>query len=160
MTTKTYSVAGTSTLNGTTKIRFANDFVSRFKILAKNGHDNIELIELGGEFTKAEVCQILMNHPKMQDEDRQGAIYEYVVRNCREIKQEIEEKMLALEEQHTSGGRCVDPAQIERAVGLQSILIQDFGDCPQLSRIEQETSNLQAGGSNPSGQAKVFLKKG
>ena len=124
MTTKTYSVAGTSTLNGTTKIRFANDFVSRFKILAKNGHDNIELIELGGEFTKAEVCQILMNHPKMQDEDRQGAIYEYVVRNCREIKQEIEEKMLALEEQHTSGGRCVDPAQIERAVGLQSILIQ------------------------------------
>ena len=98
MTTKTYSVAGTTTLNGITKIRFANDFVSRFKILVKNGHDNIELIELGGEFTKAEVCQILMNHPKMQDEDRQGAIYEYVVRNCREIKQEIEEKMLALEE--------------------------------------------------------------
>lgn len=92
-TTKTYSVAGTSTLNGVTKIRFANDFVSRLKILFKNGHENVELIELGGEFTKAEVCQILMSHPKMQTEDQQSAIYEFVVRNCKEIKQEIETKM-------------------------------------------------------------------
>ena len=93
-TTKTFSVAGTSTLNGITKVRFANDFVSRLKILYKNGHENVELIELGGEFTKAEVCQILMNHPKMQGEDQQGAIYEFVVRNCKEIKQEIETKMM------------------------------------------------------------------
>ena len=93
-TTKTYSVAGTSTLNGITKVRFANDFVSRLKILFKNGHENVELIELGGEFTKAEVCQILMNHEKFQSEEQQGAIYEFVVRNCREIKSEIENKML------------------------------------------------------------------
>ncbi len=98
MTNKTFSVAGTSTLNGITKIRFANDFVSRLKILFKNGHDNVELIELGGEFTKAQVCQTLMNHPKFQSEDQQSAIYEFVVRNCREIKAEIEEKMSALEE--------------------------------------------------------------
>ena len=93
-TTKTFSVAGTSTLNGITKVRFANDFVSRLKILYKNGHENVELIELGGEFTKAEVCQILMNHEKFQSEEQQGAIYEFVVRNCREIKSEIESKML------------------------------------------------------------------
>lgn len=90
---KTFSVAGTSKLNGITKIRFANDFVGRFKILAKNGHDAIELIELGGEFTKAEVCQILMAHPKFQSEEQQSAIYEYVVRNAPEIKQEIEARM-------------------------------------------------------------------
>ena len=92
-TTKTYSVAGTSTLNGVTKIRFANDFVNRLKILYKNGHENVELIELGGEFTKAEVCQILMSHPKFQSEEQQSAIYEFVVRNCREIKAEIESKL-------------------------------------------------------------------
>lgn len=94
MTNKTYSVAGTSTLNGITKIRFANDFVNRLKILYKNGHENVELIELGGEFTKTQVCQILMAHPKMQTEDQQSAIYEFVVRNCKEIKQEIEDKLL------------------------------------------------------------------
>jgi len=93
-TTKTYSVAGTSTLNGVTKIRFASDFVDRFKILVKNGHDDIELIELGGEFTKAEICQILMSHPKFQSEEQQSAIYEFVVRNCKEIKSEIETKMM------------------------------------------------------------------
>jgi len=92
-TMKTFSVAGTSTNNGITKIRFANDFVSRLKILYKNGHENVELIELGGEFTKAEVCQILMNHPKFQSEDQQNAIYEFVVRNCKEIKAEIEAKL-------------------------------------------------------------------
>jgi hypothetical protein len=94
MTNKTYSVAGTSTHNGITKIRFANDFVNRLKILYKNGHENVELIELGGEFTKAQVCQILMAHDKFQGEDQQSAIYEFVVRNCKEIKQEIEEKLL------------------------------------------------------------------
>ena len=35
-TTKLYTVAGTSTFNGKTKVRFANDYVSRFKILTKN----------------------------------------------------------------------------------------------------------------------------
>ena len=94
MTNKTFSVAGTSTNNGITKIRFANDFVSRLKILYKNGHENVELIELGGEFTKAQVCQILMAHDKFQGEDQQSAIYEFVVRNCKDIKQEIEEKLL------------------------------------------------------------------
>ena len=96
-TSKTYKVAGTSSLNGVTKIRFANDFVSRLKILYKNGHENVELIELGGEFTKAEICQVLMNHPKFQSEDQQNAIYEFVVRNCREIKSEIEAKLEASE---------------------------------------------------------------
>ena len=94
MTQKTFSVAGTSTNNGITKVRFANDFVGRLKILYKNGHENVELIELGGEFTKAQVCQILMNHEKFQGEDQQSAIYEFVVRNCKEIKAEIEDKLL------------------------------------------------------------------
>ena len=91
-TTKTFSVAGVSTLNGVTKVRFANDFVNRFKILAKNDHQDIELIELGGEFTKAEVCQILMQHPKFQNEAAQTAIAEFVVRNVKAVKAPKQEK--------------------------------------------------------------------
>ena len=94
MTNKTYSVAGTSTNNGITKIRFANDAIGRMMILIKNGHEDVNLIELGGEFSKAEICQLLMNHSQFQTEEQQGAIYEYVVRNCREIKAEIETKMM------------------------------------------------------------------
>ena len=93
MSQKTFNVAGTSTLNGITKIRFANDFVSRLKILYKNGHDNVELMELGRELTKAQICQVLMSHPKFQSEAQQSAIYEFVVRNCKDIKNEIEQMM-------------------------------------------------------------------
>jgi len=84
-TSKTFSVAGTSSLNGVTKVRFANDFVGRFKILAKNGHEDINLIELGGEFTKAEICQVLMQHEAFQDEAAQTAITDFVVRNCKSM---------------------------------------------------------------------------
>jgi hypothetical protein len=92
-TAKTFSVAGTSTQNGVTKVRFANDFVGRLKILYKNGHDNVELLELGSEMTKAQICQLLIAHPKFQSEDQQGAIAEFVVRNCKEIKAEIDAKV-------------------------------------------------------------------
>lgn len=91
-TAKTFSVAGTSTFNGVTKVRFANDYVGRFKILIKNGHENIELIELGGEYTKAEICQVLMQHEKFQSEEQQSAISEFVVRNCKAIKEELVSK--------------------------------------------------------------------
>jgi len=55
-TEKTFAVAGISTLDGKTKVRFAND-VMRIKILAKNGHTDIELVDLPREMTKAEIAQ-------------------------------------------------------------------------------------------------------
>lgn len=55
-TDKRFSVAGVSTLDGKTKIRFANDSM-RIKILAKNGHTDIELVDLPREMTKAEIAQ-------------------------------------------------------------------------------------------------------
>jgi hypothetical protein len=57
-TDKKFAVAGVSTLAGKTKIRFAND-VMRIKILAKNGHSDVELVELPTEMTKAEIVQHL-----------------------------------------------------------------------------------------------------
>jgi len=55
-TAKTFSVAGVSTLDGKTKVRFANDSM-RIKILGKNGHSDVELIDLPREMTKAEIAQ-------------------------------------------------------------------------------------------------------
>jgi hypothetical protein len=57
-TSKTFSVAGVSTLEGKTKIRFANDAM-RIKILAKNGHSDVELIDLPREMTKGEIAQYM-----------------------------------------------------------------------------------------------------
>ena len=54
-TAKKFAVAGVSTLAGKTKIRFANDTM-RIKILAKNGHTNVELVTLPHEMTKGEIA--------------------------------------------------------------------------------------------------------
>jgi hypothetical protein len=72
-------------------VRFGNDYVNRFKILAKNGHEDIQLIELGGDYSKAEVCKILMSHADFQSEDQQSVIADFVVRNCEAITAELEE---------------------------------------------------------------------
>lgn len=58
-TTKTFAVTGVSTQAGKTKIRFAND-VMRIKVLAKNGHTDIQLVDLPQEMTKAEIAQYLI----------------------------------------------------------------------------------------------------
>ena len=86
MTAKTFSVAGVSTFKGVTKVRFANDFVSRIKILDKNEHTDVELIELGIELTKEDVCKVLVAHPKFQGEAAQDAIAEYLTRNVKAVK--------------------------------------------------------------------------
>jgi hypothetical protein len=88
-TMKTFTVAGVSTLNGVTKVRFANDFVSRIKILDKNGHTDVILKEFDNAMTKAQVCETLLSDADFQGEAAQGAISEFVVRNCKEIAAEI-----------------------------------------------------------------------
>ena len=57
----TFTVAGVSTQNGVTKVRFANDIVSRTKLLAKGGHLPLELIELPRPMSKAEACAHLLD---------------------------------------------------------------------------------------------------
>ena len=54
-----FNVTGISTLNGKTKVRFANDLVSRVKILVKDGHTDINLIELAEPMSKADCVKYL-----------------------------------------------------------------------------------------------------
>jgi len=59
MTDKLFNVVGTSNLNGVTKVRWANDLVTRFKMLHKGGHTDIELFELPQSMTKQQACEWL-----------------------------------------------------------------------------------------------------
>lgn len=67
-----FKVVGVSTLNGVTKVRFANDFVSRVKMLIKAGHTDIELVELEQPMSKADAVTYLkttelMNTPRFAE---------------------------------------------------------------------------------------------
>jgi hypothetical protein len=55
----TFKYAGVSTLNGKMKARFANDQM-RVKVLAKNGHKDIDIIELKHPMTKQEAVEFLL----------------------------------------------------------------------------------------------------
>ena len=55
---KLFTVAGVSKNKGAYKVRFANDLVSRIKILSKSDQD-IQLMELPKAMTKSEVVTFL-----------------------------------------------------------------------------------------------------
>jgi hypothetical protein len=78
-TDKLFTVVGTSTLNGETKVRFAND-VMRVKVLAKHGHTDINLIELDTPMTKLEAVKVLKTADEFQGATEQSAIADYLDR--------------------------------------------------------------------------------
>lgn len=57
-TDKQFTVVGSSTLDGNTKVRFMNDSI-RVKILEKNGHTNIDFINLPHAMTKVDAVRHL-----------------------------------------------------------------------------------------------------
>ena len=59
MTDKTFKIVGTSLFNDNWKVRWANDFVTRFKTLHKGGHTSIELFELPEAMSKPEATKWL-----------------------------------------------------------------------------------------------------
>lgn len=59
MTTKTFTHAGVSKLNGVVKARFANDAM-RVKVLQKGGHTDIDMVELMFPSTKTQAVEALL----------------------------------------------------------------------------------------------------
>lgn len=76
-TTKLFNVVGVSKLNGEYKVRFAND-IMRIKVLAKHGHEDIRLADLGKSVTKYEAVQTIQGMDEYQDAHAQSAIAEYL----------------------------------------------------------------------------------
>ena len=56
---KSFSHAGVSKLDGKFKVRFCNDAL-RTKVLQKNGHTGIDIIELKNPMTKPEIVEYLL----------------------------------------------------------------------------------------------------
>jgi hypothetical protein len=76
-TNKTYSVCGVTKFNGEYKVRWAHD-IMRIKILHREGHEDIRLADLGGEFDKYTCVQMIAAHEDFADADAQACIQEYL----------------------------------------------------------------------------------
>jgi hypothetical protein len=68
-----FKVAGVSRHEGQVKVRFAND-MTRVKILVKNGHTDIELVELPTEMEKGDAVKHLLTTELVQNSEYKAAI--------------------------------------------------------------------------------------
>jgi hypothetical protein len=84
-TDKLFTVAGVSTLDGETKVRFANDEL-RVKVLMKHGHTNPILIALPNEMTKLEAVNYLQGLDEFQGVASQSAIADYLDAKTPKVK--------------------------------------------------------------------------
>lgn len=69
MHSNTFTVVGTSVLNGAVKIRFANGLSKRIRVLARNGHSNIALVECDAMF-KLDAAKFALTQEQFTEEQR------------------------------------------------------------------------------------------
>ena len=79
MHSNTFTVVGTSVLNGVLKIRFANGLGKRIRVLARNGHSNIALVECDAMF-KLDAAKFALTQEQFTEEQR-AVIAAYVNSN-------------------------------------------------------------------------------
>ncbi len=74
---KTFRLAGVvKSANGSIKVRWANDLVTRIKVLSKSGCDDINFVELPHPMTKLESLNYLRLQPLERDA-QQAVEYKY-----------------------------------------------------------------------------------
>jgi hypothetical protein len=74
MAKQTFKVAGITTHNGNTKVRFTDDMVRRIKQFTKGGASRIDLVELPSEMDKVEALKYLAAHADFQSPGDQATI--------------------------------------------------------------------------------------
>ena len=84
-TDKMFTVVGTSTLDGVTKVRFANDTL-RTKVLQKHGHTDINLVELDTAMTKLNAVLAIQNGDEFASANCQAAIADYLDSHSPKVK--------------------------------------------------------------------------
>lgn len=77
-----FKVAGLSRQNGSLKLRFANDIVSRVKVLVRNGHKDIDLVELPQAMTKDAAVAYLATLEQFAYVEAQAAFSDYQTKNA------------------------------------------------------------------------------
>lgn len=78
-----FTVAGLSRQNGSLKLRFANDFVTRIKVLQRNGHKDIDLVELPQAMTKDAAVAYMSTLEKFAYVEAQSVFSDYQTKNVK-----------------------------------------------------------------------------
>jgi hypothetical protein len=74
MTEQVFKVAGITTHNGNSKVRFTDDLIRRVKQFTKGGATRIDLMELPSAMSKVDALKYLQGHQDFQSPDDQALI--------------------------------------------------------------------------------------
>jgi len=74
MSEQLFKVAGITTHNGNSKVRFTDDLIRRVKQFTKGGATRIDLMELPSAMTKLDALKYLQNHADFNSPDDQALI--------------------------------------------------------------------------------------
>lgn len=121
---KMFAVAGISTLEGDTKVRFAKD-LARVKVLEKNGHKDIKLVDLPKQMTKVDAVAYLLTHAQFKDAASQAVLNAYGNDKPAKITKDVDASKLVKKLGDMSGADSSKktPEEIEaiKAKNLQTI---------------------------------------
>jgi hypothetical protein len=86
MAEQTFKVAGITTHNGNSKVRFTDDLIRRVKQFTKGGATRLDLIELPSAMTKLEALRYLAAHADFQAGDDQALISDSIADREKDAK--------------------------------------------------------------------------
>jgi hypothetical protein len=104
MADQTFKVAGITTHNGNSKVRFTDDLIRRVKQFSKGGATRIDLMELPTAMSKIEALKYLQAHADFQSPDDQALISDCIADREKGLKKG-EVKVMA-----TKGSKTVKPS--------------------------------------------------
>jgi hypothetical protein len=90
-TSQTFKVAGITTHNGNSKVRFTDDMVRRVKQFTKGGATRCDFVELPTEMTKVEALKYLQTLDQFKDAGDQALISDALA-DKEKVKREVKVK--------------------------------------------------------------------
>ena len=82
-----FKVAGITTHNGNSKVRFTDDLIRRVKQFSKGGASRIDLMELPEAMTKLDALRYLQTHAECQSPEDQALINDAIEDRSKSSKQ-------------------------------------------------------------------------
>ena len=92
MSEQLFKVAGITTHNGNSKVRFTDDLIRRVKQFTKGGATRIDLMELPSAMTKLDALKFLQGHADYQSPEDQALISDSLADREKAPKSEVKVK--------------------------------------------------------------------
>ena len=125
MAKQTFKVAGMTTNNGNTKVRFTDDMVRRIKQFTKGGHTRVDFVDLPSEMTKIEALNYLATHADFQSPADQATIADTLADKTKEAnKGTVKVKVAKTKKAKAKPSIDAIKARAKKEVSAEQVLVE------------------------------------